>query len=226
MQDWAINDFSGGYMTNAAYHGGRQKSAQFLLNCRSDEQGWLIPRKGYTRVSGITGVSDIYIHKDVMLAVVEGILKWARVGEPTAELVFRDFLGPPTAPGVRPSVQFRVKNSSERVFFHAHEGVVFIGTGKASFVVEIPDPPNVPVVQAFYLANTPAFTVETLTSTKAEATKEVYLKFQAVYIKEEQAELPVTQSFDVPIPELAPRVVLAPASDAIRIEVATASGPA
>lgn len=38
--------FQGGLVTNEAYHRGRSVSAAFVRNCRVNENGWLIPRKG------------------------------------------------------------------------------------------------------------------------------------------------------------------------------------
>jgi len=46
---------------------------------------------------------------------------------------------------------YLIKEGDERVVFQALDNLVFIGTNKGSFVVEVPDPPNVPKVSAFYL---------------------------------------------------------------------------
>ena len=142
MQDYAVNDFSGGYMTNAAYHPGRDKSAQFCLDCRSQEQGWLVPRKGYMSISSESGISEVFVHKNILLVVIYGILKWTRISTPTEQVTFHDF---------HPD-GYLIKTGSERVVFHAYEDAIYISTGKASFVVDVPVEPNVPSVRGFHLA--------------------------------------------------------------------------
>ena len=211
MQDYAINDFSGGYMTNAAYHAGRQKSAQFLLDCRSQEQGWLIPRKGYVSVSSASGFTDVFVHKNVLLAVQSGALKWARIpGNPTDDLSFNDF----AADG------YSIKDSDERVIFHTHEDDVYISTGDASFVVKVSETED-PSVRPFYLEATPTPTITYLNHSRV-GVKRIDLKFQAIYVDAEQAErLPTRQGSGIEIPILAPRAVLAPASDRYEVEVRT-----
>lgn len=216
MQDYAITDFSGGYMTNAAYHAGRHKSAQFLLDCRSQEQGWLIPRKGYLGLSSETGFSDVFVHRNILLVVRYGILKWARISEPTEQLEFHDF---------HPS-GYLIKEGTERVIFHTHENKVYISTGKASFIVDVPAEPNLPSVRAFYLQETPTPTVRYLERSRVENTKLIDLKFQAIYVEEEQEEdLPTRQGFGVELPTLAQRQVLAPASEPYEVEVRTGIEP-
>ena len=49
-----ITDFSVGLIDNVAYnHRGRTPPAAIVENCRVDNQGWLIPRKGYTLVDAM-----------------------------------------------------------------------------------------------------------------------------------------------------------------------------
>lgn len=141
MQDYAITDFSGGLLTNAAYHAGRNKSAQYVRENRVDEQGWLIPRKGYIRISGEQNIVEIFVHKTILLAIVNGYLKWSRLQDDNEQLIFNDFV----------QGGYLIKSGSERVVFHKVDDNVYIGTGKASFVVNVLDVPNVPTVEGFYL---------------------------------------------------------------------------
>lgn len=148
MQDYAINDFSGGYMTNAAYHAGEQKSAQFLLDCRVQEQGWLVPRKGYVSVSEATDVSDVFAHKSVLLAVIDGFLKYARIGEPTAQLTFENIDG-------------HAHPVTGRVRFFAREDEVYVlgrietaGRSQTAVVVDLSDI-ETPRLHPLYLEKTP-----------------------------------------------------------------------
>ena len=141
MQDYAITDFSGGLLTNAAYHPGRNKSAQYVRDNRVDEQGWLIPRKGRIRISDEQNVTEIFVHKTILLAVINGYLKWTRLQDDNEPLIFHDFF----------EGGYLIKAGSERVVFHKVDDDVYIGTGKASFVVNVPDIPNVPTVQGFHL---------------------------------------------------------------------------
>lgn len=144
MQDYAVNDFSGGYMTNAAYHAGRQKSAQHLLDCRSQEQGWLIPRKGYVSIASETGVSEVFAHKNILLAVQDSILKWARIGEPTAQLELQDFAE---------RVEL-VETVNQGVVFHAREDHVYVSAANAAYVIDVSDPQSIEV-KPFRLPKTP-----------------------------------------------------------------------
>ena len=208
MQDYAVNDFSGGYMTNAAYHRGRQKSGQYVLDCRSQEQGWLIKRKGYVCVSDVSAFTDVFVHRNVLLAVVDGILKWARIGDPTDELTLNDF-----------DEDDSISMGDERVVFHTHEDEVYI-SGAASFVVKVSDTKD-PSIQPFYLQATPTPTMTYLNHSRV-GIKRIDLKFQAIYVEAEQAEdLPTRQGIGIEIPQLAPRKVLAPASEPYEIEVRT-----
>lgn len=140
MQDYAVNDFSGGYMTNAAYHAGRQKSAQYLLDCRSQEQGWLIARKGYVAVASETQVSDVFAHKNILLAVIDGALKYARLGDPTATLTFEDIEDSDPVSG--------------RARFFARQDEVYLTTDTNTVVIDLSDP-QTPRLHPFYLQKTP-----------------------------------------------------------------------
>jgi len=168
MQDYVINDFSGGYMTNAAYHPGRDKSAQSCLDCRSQEQGWLIPRKGYMSIASETGISEVYVHENILLAVISGVLKWAWIRTPIEALTFYDFV----------TGGYLIKTGNERVVFHTHAKRVYISTGKASFVVKY-EPPNVPSVHPFYLAK-PALAFSYVGSEPGTPTSQVWIRAQFV----------------------------------------------
>ena len=208
MQDYVVNDFSGGYMTNAAYHPGRQKSGQHVLDCRSQDQGWLIPRKGYVGVSSESGFTEVFVHQQFLLAVLDGILKWARVpDDPTAQLTFHDFV----------SGGSRIKNGdTERVVFHSQDDFVYISIGTASFVVEIPELAiNLPQVYPFYLSKVPSIGFEYVSEggKPTDGEFDVYeLVFQAVWIRDDQPELPTQQGGGLLLSalNLANRVSVAP----------------
>jgi len=212
-----IPNFNGGLVTNAGDHTprGRENYASYARECRSDKQGWLMRRAGRIRLSDLTGFTDVFVHKTVILAVIAGNLRWARTKRVNETLVFHDF----TMEG------YRIKEGDERVVFERRDNFVYIGTGKASFVVHIPDPPDVPDVQSFFLEQAEIPNVVYLERSRLENTKLVDLKFQAVYVHDEQKELPTTQGFGIDMPTLANRQVIAPASDTHEIEVRTGIEP-
>ena len=156
-----ITTFAGGLVTNVAEHAprGREAYAAYCRNCRSDKQGWLVRRDGMTRISSETDIREVFVHKSVILAVASGILKWARIGEVGGQLTFRDFVDGGYRVTEDPE---RVLNVDERIVFEAREDLVYIGTGQASFVVEVPYVPNVPTVYPFYTLTPTAFRVTAL----------------------------------------------------------------
>lgn len=89
-----ITTFAGGLVTNPAEHAprGREAYAAFCRDCRSDKQGWLVRRDGMTRLLDETGLTEVFTHKSVLLVVVNGQLKWARLSD-------EDFIEAIIAPG-------------------------------------------------------------------------------------------------------------------------------
>ena len=216
-----INNFFHGLATNPGDEMVRRReiSAQYVRNNRTDEMGWLVPRKGRALISDEIDISDVFLHESIMLIVQRGVIKWGRITDTLGDtLTFHDFVDD----------GYTIKDGSERVSFESREDNVLISTGKASFVVEIKEYPNVPTIRSFYLQETSTLGVDVVTETKTENTKEIDLMFQAVYITEEQEELPTTQGLDptsatgtIVLPELANREVLAPFSDKVQIQVAS-----
>lgn len=149
-----ITSFHRGLITNTEGIANPHETAIYTRNNRTEQHGWLAPRKGMKGVSSESGITDVFIHKTVILVVQNGYLKWARLtGEVGEILTFNDFDG-----------GFVVKEGTERVVFigqvdeEGEQGnVVWLSTQENAFVVEIPDPPEppeaaeIPSARAFYL---------------------------------------------------------------------------
>lgn len=149
-----ITSFHRGLITNTEGIAKPHETASYVRNNRTERHGWLAPRAGMMKVSNVSGWTDVFIHKTVVLAVQNGYLKWARLtGEVGEALTFNDF-----------DDGFVVKEGTERVVFigqvdeEGEQGnVVWLSTQEDAFVVEIPDPPEppeaaeIPSARAFYL---------------------------------------------------------------------------
>ena len=74
-------NFAGAIVTNPAEHvrGRREVYAERARNCRSDPQGWLIPRKGNVRILDEANITSCFVHRNVILGVQLGVLKLARI---------------------------------------------------------------------------------------------------------------------------------------------------
>ena len=86
-----ILNFSNGLNPNAAYTKFRNSTARDWRNLRVDEQGFLEVRDGHTLVYDDDSVTDIFVHKELMLAIIDSELKWARIGDAGEEIEFNDF---------------------------------------------------------------------------------------------------------------------------------------
>lgn len=133
-----IPSFSRGLVTNIEGVARPWETAQYVRDCRSDELGWLIPRRGQTRISEETGFTDVFVHKGVLLVVVNGYLRWARLGEIGEQIEFNDFV----------EGGYLIKDGDERVVFQTRDDLVFIGTGRDSYVVDVSG--GTPIVDGFY----------------------------------------------------------------------------
>ena len=209
-----VTNFRHGLVTNPGDKmvRSREISAQYTRNNRTDEQGWLVSRKGRALIADEEGVTHIYAHKSILLIIVKGVLKWGRVNsEVGASVTFNDFV----------EDGYTISTGEEFIKFDARDKFVYISTGVATFIVEVSEYPNVPEVYAFSLADTPIPAIEYLNSSRVENTKLIDLKFQAIYVPSEQDELPDEQGYGRDVPTLADKQTLAPVSDSYEIQVRT-----
>ena len=119
-----ITTFAGGLVTNVAEHAprGREAYAAYCRDCRSDKQGWLVRRKGMTRISD-EQIAHVFTHKSILLAVIGDTLKWARVGSIGSSVVFNDF---DTSVPV---------TASDRVLFRATDDLIFVADQTRQYAV-------------------------------------------------------------------------------------------
>ncbi len=156
-----ITSFERGLRTNTEGIANPHETASYVRNNRTEEHGWLAPRKGMKGVSSESGITEVFVHKSILFIVKHGYLKWARLNTDIgSQLTFYDF--GEIQDGVRQP--YLIKTGSERVVFKGQVdeegnegGVVWISTGKASFVIDIPGSPQVPAItgvpsaRGFYL---------------------------------------------------------------------------
>lgn len=149
-----ITSFERGLVTNVEGIAKPHETASYVRNNRTEEHGWLAPRPGMISVSDASDISEVFVHKTIVLIVQNGYLKWARLrGEVGESLTFNDF-----------DDGYLIKTDTERVVFRGmvdEEGetanLVWISTGEASFTVEIPEYPSdpeissVPTISGFHL---------------------------------------------------------------------------
>ena len=75
-------DFSGGLVTNIAYHDRkRNNAAEHLMDCRVDGQGWLVPRPGCVQIGGVERMTGMFTHRGYVFGVCDGELVWGRVDD-------------------------------------------------------------------------------------------------------------------------------------------------
>ena len=206
-----IPSFSRGFVTNIEGVARPWETAQYVRDCRSNELGWLVPRRGRVRISDLSGFSEIFGHKTVLLAVIDGILKWARIQSTTTQLTFDDFV----------DGGYRVKDGTERVVFRRRDDFVYISTGKASFLVEVPDLPGVPTVKSFYVPAATSYAIEREVPENTDGYEKVQVVIQSVYITEDQPPLPKFQGAGYSTPTLADRTAVGAISESIEILVRT-----
>lgn len=75
-----ITNFSGGMVTNFGDHAPRYPhlTAERLFDCRADDRGWLVHRKGRTKLADENDVTAVFVHKGFIFIVVNHeTLKWA-----------------------------------------------------------------------------------------------------------------------------------------------------
>ncbi|MYB01993.1 hypothetical protein F4X90_20280 [Candidatus Poribacteria bacterium] len=202
-------NFSRGLVTNTDGVARPHETALEVKNARTQKQGWLTKRKGRKRLSDATNLVDVYTHTSVILTVDNRrALRWARLSR-SGMLTFQN-LGVVGQGGYK---------------FHKNDDSVFISSEDEAVVVDVPKAPNTPTLREFYMDETPVPGVTYLSSSAVQLTKDINLKFQAIYVKEEQEELPGVQGYGVELPELAPRVVVAPESEPYGIAVRTGVDP-
>lgn len=168
MQDFAVIDYSGGLLPNAAYHPGRNKSAQYLENCRVDDQGWLIPRKGYIRVNDTQGVSHVYAHRGFVFIIHNGFLRYGRVPDTISDsealaIAFSGSLAPIETEGV--------------IRFFNYEHYIYI-TSDPPLLIDLET--GTPVVRPFRLPKLPDDLFDITVENESESGDEVSLRAQAV----------------------------------------------
>lgn len=224
-----IDTFERALVTNTEGIGNPHMSAVHVRNCRTNQHGWLIPRKGRTKVSDETDISEVFIHKGVVFIVQDGILKWGRLGD---AITFHDFPGVPNSSGVSVAAPKRIKTGDERVVFKGQiddetiDGdFVWISTGKLSFFVEVFDIPGVSRAHTFYMDKPTQPTIKYLRKGREENTKLIDIKFQPVYVVEKQEDLPTQQGFGVELPELAERHSIGESTDPYELAVRTSVEP-
>lgn len=220
-----ILNFRAGMITNAGDHAGRYReaTAEYLIDGRSDKQGWWVNRPGRVLLSEAEDVETVFAYKGHVFIVVDGELKWGRLdgdtvipsGEP-ASIVFNSFSLSKSVPDL----------VNAFVLFQTREETIFVGDGVAPFVINVPERGD-PSVSLFYLPKVGSFRARHISDAPSVATsKEISLVLQAVRVDGEQETLPETQGRGVDAPTLAPRTVISPESDPVKVRVRTTAAHA
>lgn len=218
-----ITTFAGGLVTNVAEHAPRRREsyATYCRNCRSDEQGWLVRRDGMTRISDETGITAVFAHKSVVLAVINSKLKWARVSSIGSQLSFQD---------IDDGVNILLLQGG-RAIFSARDDKVYVMTGIAPIVINVPDPPHEPTAEHFYLSKPETPSVTTVVGGKTDgddfSSRHIKLRLQSVSLSESQEVLedhqgafPGQRTSDV-FDLLADKSVVSEPSESVRLLIAT-----
>ncbi len=89
----SIENFAAGLIPNAAWSGLRNIAAQNWKDLRVNPQGFAIQRDGHRTVyaGGSHAVDQIFAYKNLLFAVIDGKLRWARARERGEEVTFNDF---------------------------------------------------------------------------------------------------------------------------------------
>ena len=74
-----ITDFTAGLIPNAAWARFRNTAAQNMNGLRVDPQGFLDTRDGHTLIYDTDQVDDVFIYKNIIIAVIDSKLKWGRL---------------------------------------------------------------------------------------------------------------------------------------------------
>lgn len=130
-----VNNFQRGLVTNTEGISNPHETAQYVRNNRTNERGWLIPRKGLEQISDDSGFTKVFAYKSVVLAIRSSELVWARIGD---QLAFQSF---------RPSITI-IRRQGVPVSFHkiADTNDIFLLTGGPPIVISIPESPHIPSV--------------------------------------------------------------------------------
>lgn len=76
-----ITTFERGLITNVEGIAKPHETASYVRNNRTEEHGWLAPRPGMIKVSSEENLTDVFVHKSIVLIVQNGILKWGRLSD-------------------------------------------------------------------------------------------------------------------------------------------------
>lgn len=181
-----ITSFHRGLVTNVENVIRPWETACKVRDCRSNEFGWLIPRPGRTLISD-DPVSEVFVHKSILLAISEGRLKWARIGAIGSRIDLQDF-------SPRPVTIIRLQGGHLR--FIARDDDVYILTGGPPYVVNIPNAGN-PTVALFFLSQPPVPTISVEQAGAGDADnfseQDIMLRLQYVYLSESQEPLEAHQ---------------------------------
>ncbi len=220
-----ILNFGAGMVTNAGDHAGRNRevTAEHLMDGRSDAQGWWVNRPGRVLLSELEDVETVFTYKTYVFIVVDGELKWGRLSGDTvipsgeaASIVFNSFSPSKSVPDL----------VNAFVLFSPREDRIFVGDGVAPFVINIPARGE-PSISLFYLPKVGSFTATHVSDVPSvAASQEISLVLQAVKVEGEQETLPMTQGRGVDPPMLAPRTVISPESEPVKVRVRTAAAHA
>lgn len=163
-----VFNFSGGLITNPGDHASRNRevTAQWLMNCRSDEQGWLAVRNGRIKLSEQSRITAIFAHQGYVFAIVDHTeLKWA-TGE---DFTFQSF-----APVVNVQVNDLIRGHAN--FIPIGDEKIFVGGLAETLVIDISE--EIPSIQLFRLPDTPTLGHDV--GTLREGDIEVGLRAQAM----------------------------------------------
>lgn len=238
MRAFEIDNFAAGIIPNAAWTNFRTVAAMDWENLRVDPNGFLIQRDGHRTIfeSASESTSQVFAYRTLILAVMGGVLKWARARGRGNPITFNDFV---------PAFQLDLFNEDEPYHFQpvsvADREYILIGNGTGRpksnlggpYVVDLEDvfnpaEPASPTVYPFYVVNpsnpygvrhTPVR--QGISNSDYHDDNYVQLYFQAVRTTEEQEGVPWIADFtevDQFLPPLAPTVAVSAAVPAIGIE--------
>lgn len=227
-----IDNFAAGLIPNAAWSNFRSVAAVDWKNLRVHPQGFLTHRHAHTLLHSGEYATQIFVYRTLIFAVVDGTLKWGRIGSSGDGITFNAF-NPVCQLDPTEYYHFQAVQTGAQEFIVLSNGtgdphLIGVGVG-GPVVVDLKDVfqeqrPQAPTQKTFYIQDPGHpydFNTDDSNAGGNVETNYVQLLFQAVRTTEEQEGVPWSVDFvepDVNLPALAPTVAVSEAIPALGIE--------
>ena len=231
---YEITNFAHSLDPNAAYTRFRDVSARDWQDLRVTEQGHLEVRKNHIELYDDKAVKQIFVYKNLLIAVIEESLMWARIKDEEDSIEFNHF-DPQVNINASKYFQFQTMEVIDEEYIVVANGTdTELKQNGSPYIVILKDvfkatePADPSIIRPVLHAPTNLSALASGgTDDEGFSRQSVFLRVQAIRTDGTQVGLPTYDYYDhnytgVPEPpELAPRILISKPSNAVLVEIST-----